>query len=164
LVEVVAAEVGVAVGRLDFEDAFAELEDRDVERAAAQVVDGDLLVGLLVEAVGQRGGRGLVDDSLDVEAGDAPRVLGRLALNVVEVGRDGDDRFGDLLAKVGLGVGLELDRKSTRLNSSHVAISYAVFCLKKKKITSTSSSSSALRAPRKFRESNANTRAIVRAL
>src|SRR5690625_7111926 len=29
-----------------------------------------------------------------------------------------------------------LDRKSTRLNSSHVAISYAVFCLKKKNITS----------------------------
>src|SRR5690606_24844373 len=28
---------------------------------------------------------------------------------------------------------LELDRKSTRLNSSHVKISYAVFCLKKKK-------------------------------
>src|SRR5215510_6008519 len=27
------------------------------------------------------------------------------------------------------------DRKSTRLNSSHVAISYAVFCLKKKKTT-----------------------------
>src|SRR5690625_5932289 len=27
------------------------------------------------------------------------------------------------------------DRKSTRLNSSHVAISYAVFCLKKKKFT-----------------------------
>src|SRR5438094_1904459 len=28
----------------------------------------------------------------------------------------------------------ELDRKSTRLNSSHRTISYAVFCLKKKKI------------------------------
>src|SRR5258708_28739564 len=28
------------------------------------------------------------------------------------------------------------DRKSTRLNSSHQIISYAVFCLKKKKITS----------------------------
>src|SRR5699024_11869587 len=28
------------------------------------------------------------------------------------------------------------DRKSTRLNSSHVSISYAVFCLKKKKIKS----------------------------
>src|SRR5439155_22415506 len=29
----------------------------------------------------------------------------------------------------------QLDRKSTRLNSSHVAISYAVFCLKKKKVS-----------------------------
>src|SRR5258705_8933860 len=28
---------------------------------------------------------------------------------------------------------LRLDRKSTRLNSSHLGISYAVFCLKKKK-------------------------------
>src|SRR5882724_12669914 len=31
-------------------------------------------------------------------------------------------------------VALGLDRKSTRLNSSHLGISYAVFCLKKKKI------------------------------
>src|SRR5947199_6485512 len=29
--------------------------------------------------------------------------------------------------------GIPLDRKSTRLNSSHLGISYAVFCLKKKK-------------------------------
>ncbi len=64
LVEVVATEVGVAVGRLDLEDALAELEDRDVERAAAEVVDGDLLVGLLVEAVGERRRGGLVDDPL----------------------------------------------------------------------------------------------------
>src|SRR2546427_7461000 len=31
------------------------------------------------------------------------------------------------------GTKLEVDRKSTRLNSSHSQISYAVFCLKKKK-------------------------------
>src|SRR5207253_8801488 len=31
------------------------------------------------------------------------------------------------------GLSNPIDRKSTRLNSSHVAISYAVFCLKKKK-------------------------------
>src|SRR5256885_9015680 len=30
-----------------------------------------------------------------------------------------------------------VDRKSTRLNSSHLVISYAVFCLKKKKIVNT---------------------------
>src|SRR5690606_39390485 len=34
-----------------------------------------------------------------------------------------------------LGLAIGLDRKSTRLNSSHVKISYAVFCLKKKKST-----------------------------
>src|SRR5437870_7713464 len=39
---------------------------------------------------------------------------------------------GDKLSAIGI-----LDRKSTRLNSSHVAISYAVFCLKKKKINHT---------------------------
>src|SRR2546421_1916216 len=33
--------------------------------------------------------------------------------------------------------GLKKDRKSTRLNSSHDQISYAVFCLKKKKHTAT---------------------------
>src|SRR5690349_24194113 len=37
--------------------------------------------------------------------------------------------------------GVLLDRKSTRLNSSHVEISYAVFCLKKKKEMQTSISS-----------------------
>src|SRR3712207_7334971 len=37
---------------------------------------------------------------------------------------------GDLVAELDLP---ERDRKSTRLNSSHANISYAVFCLKKKK-------------------------------
>src|SRR2546427_9003110 len=36
------------------------------------------------------------------------------------------------------GPGAHRDRKSTRLNSSHSQISYAVFCLKKKKIPSPS--------------------------
>ena len=108
LVEVVTAQVGVAVGRAHLEDALGQLQDRDVEGAAAQVVDGDLLFLLLVQAVGQgRCGR-LVDDALDVQAGDAARVLGGLALGVVEVGRHGDDRLGHLLAQVGLGVALQL--------------------------------------------------------
>src|SRR3712207_8519840 len=50
-------------------------------------------------------------------------------------GRDGPHREGpaDQLAQPGVvgRVGAE-DRKSTRLNSSHANISYAVFCLKKK--------------------------------
>ena len=109
LVEVVAAEVVVPVGRLHLEDAVAELEDGHVERAAAEVEDEDRLLGaLLVEAVRERRGRRLVDDAEDVEAGDLAGVLRRLALRVVEVGRDGDDGVGDRLAEVRLRVLLEL--------------------------------------------------------
>ena len=64
----------------------ATSEDRDVEGAAAEVVDRDQLVLVLaVEAVGQRRRGRLVDDALDVEAGDLAGVLGGLALGVIEV-------------------------------------------------------------------------------
>src|SRR5437762_8745679 len=43
-----------------------------------------------------------------------------------------DRRFRD---RAGVRLGVWGDRKSTRLNSSHRCISYAVFCLKKKKKT-----------------------------
>src|SRR5699024_12837138 len=75
--------------------------------------------------------------------------LFRSLLNVIEpvqqVGNGGLAGAGgtnksDLLTGVGIEgdvlqdglVGVVADRKSTRLNSSHVSISYAVFCLKKK--------------------------------
>src|SRR5690606_39935074 len=38
-----------------------------------------------------------------------------------------------LIVATDRGIFYKIDRKSTRLNSSHVKISYAVFCLKKKK-------------------------------
>src|SRR2546422_8149983 len=41
--------------------------------------------------------------------------------------------FLDALREVHEGINVGIDRKSTRLNSSHGYISYAVFCLKKKK-------------------------------
>src|SRR5947209_17439161 len=43
--------------------------------------------------------------------------------------------LGIAVAAAEAAVGLAVDRKSTRLNSSHANISYAVFCLKKKKQT-----------------------------
>jgi hypothetical protein len=101
--------VVVAVRGLHLEDALAELEHRDVERAAAQVEDEDRVIGrLLVEPIGERRRGRLVDDPQHVEAGDLARVLRRLALRVVEVGRDGHDRVRDRLAEVRLGVGLQL--------------------------------------------------------
>ena len=107
-VEVVAAETVVARRGQHFDDAVADLQHGHVEGAAAEVVDHDLLIALLVETVGEGRGRRLVDDALDVQARDLARVLGRLTLRVGEVGRDGDDGLGHALAQIGLGVGLEL--------------------------------------------------------
>src|SRR2546422_4454019 len=44
----------------------------------------------------------------------------------------GRDIFSRIIAGAGAAITGPLDRKSTRLNSSHGYISYAVFCLKKK--------------------------------
>src|SRR2546426_3816833 len=54
-------------------------------------------------------------------------------------GRDEEEIVGRRLVRVVLELGnvaraLHRDRKSTRLNSSHLVISYAVFCLKKKNL------------------------------
>src|SRR3989442_7710221 len=50
-------------------------------------------------------------------------------LDVDHSDRGGLDQHPPPVARFGMGMS---DRKSTRLNSSHVRISYAVFCLKKK--------------------------------
>src|SRR5262245_64610194 len=70
----------------------------------------------------------LVDGRID--AGDAPaeraqgpEVQAAAATEVEHPARSRAEERGEGLAR---------DRKSTRLNSSHLGISYAVFCLKKK--------------------------------
>ncbi len=95
--------MGVAVRRFHFEHAVADFEDGDIERAAAEVVHSDGLVGVaLVKSVCESGRCRLVHDTLDVKSGDTSGVFRRLTLTVVEVSRNGDDRFGDLLAEEGL--------------------------------------------------------------
>ena len=84
------------------EHAVLDAQDRDVERAAAEVVDGDHAGVPLVEAVGQRRRGRLVDDPQHLEAGDAAGIARRGALRVVEVGRHGDDRAVDLVVELAL--------------------------------------------------------------
>src|SRR5256885_9975630 len=58
----------------------------------------------------------------------------RTAMKVdYEIYADGEALLGWLNCTVQLAA-KKADRKSTRLNSSHLVISYAVFCLKKKKL------------------------------
>src|SRR5699024_12084592 len=70
------------------------------------------------------------------------KISGRTALELISGGKENEyyrnrrsrfHRFQLYFSHV--------DRKSTRLNSSHVSISYAVFCLKKKKTHNAKSSS-----------------------
>ena len=126
-IEIIAAQRGVASHGLDLKDSVDQLEHRDVEGAAAEIVDRVQALGTLVEPVreGRRGG--LIEEPEDLEARQPTGVLGGLALRVVEVGRHGDDRAIDLSREVRLGSALEvpedlprdLDGRD-RLPTSHV--------------------------------------------
>src|SRR3712207_6887893 len=60
----------------------------------------------------------------------ASAVKRRLECDIYLRGANAEQYFNQLLQQKEV---IERDRKSTRLNSSHANISYAVFCLKKKK-------------------------------
>mmetsp|Transcript_36198 Transcript_36198/g.90334 ORF Transcript_36198/g.90334 Transcript_36198/m.90334 type:complete len:187 (+) Transcript_36198:1357-1917(+) len=97
------------------EDTVVNGEQGHIERAATKVEDKDVLFAvLLVQAVRDGGGGGLVDDAHHVEARDGAGVLGRLALRVVEVGGHRDDRVLDGGTKVGLSRLLHLDEDHRR--------------------------------------------------
>ena len=115
VVEVVTAEVRIAVGGLHLEDAVAKFEDRNIERTAAEVVHGDLHVAvLLVHTVSQCGSGRLVDDTAHLQTCDFARLLGGLTLRVGEVGRNRDDGFRNLLSEVILGSLLHLLKDDRR--------------------------------------------------
>src|SRR5256885_16623094 len=72
-----------------------------------------------------------VRDYVQVKAqGKITGELADRALAMLEIDRDGFDQWDKRIIET-----LIQDRKSTRLNSSHLVISYAVFCLQKKKST-----------------------------
>ena len=92
----------VAVGRLNFENTVSQFKDGNIKGTAAKVIysDGLFLVLILVEAECKRCSGRLVDDALDVKAGNLACILGCLALGIIEICRNGDDSFRHLLAKV----------------------------------------------------------------
>src|SRR6266704_3641994 len=99
LVDVVAAQVGVPVGRLHFYNARPDFQHGNVKRAAAQVVHRDGLVALLIQPIRQRCRRRLVDDAHHFQAGDFARLLCGLPLRIVKIRRHGDHGLCDLLAE-----------------------------------------------------------------
>src|SRR3712207_7976155 len=79
---------------------------------------------------------GARDDDLEPRVVQEVRLDARVVLGAraAEDAGASDHRDGQLMRVATVH---EADRKSTRLNSSHANISYAVFCLKKKTITRT---------------------------
>ena len=107
LIEVVAAELRVAVAGEDLDHAVLDLGDRDVERAAAQVVDEEAFLLPRVGVVGEDGGGRLVDDPDDFQPGQLAGLAGGLPLAVVEEGGDRDHGLRDRMSQRLLGAALE---------------------------------------------------------
>src|SRR5439155_4761339 len=122
------AAQAVAAGATDY---FALPDDRDALRAVVAAAVARRRATLARIALARLEGqahafREMVGESPALRATleRAARVLPHADATVLITGETGTGK--ELLARA------NRDRKSTRLNSSHVAISYAVFCLKKK--------------------------------
>src|SRR5256885_12797348 len=94
-------------------DAAARLGRGSTLAVPARIDAGGCLVGLVEERVRVRRALGHARAAM-AKTGTAPR------------------RITAAIATLGAAIPFTTDRKSTRLNSSHLVISYAVFCLKKK--------------------------------
>ncbi len=102
VVKIVATKVGVAIGRFNLENAFAQLQNANIEGAATKVVDGNdpLFFLVLVVAKGQGSCRRFVNNALYFQAGNFSGVLCSLALGIVKIGGNSNNRFGDRLAQI----------------------------------------------------------------
>src|SRR5438034_2737886 len=86
--------------------------------------------------IGSEGEAAVVDPQRDVDQYVEEAAAQNLRIKyVIETHLHADFVSGhrELSARTGAEIVFGADRKSTRLNSSHTVISYAVFCLKKKK-------------------------------
>src|SRR5699024_6358509 len=130
--DVVEGRVTVDLGTAGGEQRVLLVRARGRDIGGADDPDAHTLVASGVDVTG------VVDGHLIIGGVQRPDV------NVVESALAADEdlvqrpfaagsalRGGGVLSRRG-GAGVGLDRKSTRLNSSHVSISYAVFCLNKR--------------------------------
>ena len=99
--------MGIAVGCQYFDDTVTDLDDGYVEGTAAQVVNHDLLLFLIVKAIGKCCRGRLVDDTLYFQACDLTGILGCLTLCIIEVCGNGDDCFRYLLTQIALCISLQ---------------------------------------------------------
>src|ERR1700722_20116614 len=104
----------ISIGSDDFKDAIVQLKNRNVERAAAEIVKGNNPVLLFGESVGKRRSRRLVDQPKNIKPSDAPCIFGGLPLRVVEIRRHRNNGFRDWAAKEALSIAFQLAQDQRR--------------------------------------------------
>ena len=102
-IEIITAKGGITAGCLHLEDALLHFKQGNIKGAAAKIVNGIKAFGAVIKAIG-KGGRGwFIDQTQDFDPGQTGGILGCGACTIIEVGRNGDDRLFDRLAKAFLG-------------------------------------------------------------
>ena len=114
LVEVVAAQVGVSVGRQNFDDAVTDFDNGNIEGTSTEVIHHDLLLFFIVQTVSKRCCRRLVNDTLHIEACNLACILRCLTLCIVEISRNRDDRFRYFFSQILLRIRLQLGQNHGR--------------------------------------------------
>ena len=108
LVKVIAAEMVVAAGGKHFNHAVTDFDERHIKRAAAEVIDQNLLCLPVIQAIGKRRRSRLVDDAQNIQPRNASGVARRLTLTVRKIRRNGDDRLRNRLTQKRFRVPAEL--------------------------------------------------------
>ena len=97
-IEIVAAESVIAKHGLGCDHSREEVQDRHVERSAAQIVDQDFFV--ILGAVRHHGSRGLCQKLLNLQAGQFAGSFRRCHGGHLEIGRNRNDGFRYFLARL----------------------------------------------------------------
>ena len=89
---VVAAQSRIATRSDHFKNALRQTQNRNVEGSTAQVVNGiDAFAGV-IKAIGNGRRGGLIDQAQQMNSRQLGRILGGLALGVIEISRHSNDR------------------------------------------------------------------------
>ena len=102
IVEVLTTQVSVTSSGLDFEDTHFDGQKGHIESSSSKIKDEHitLTLDLLVKTISNGSSSGFIDDTQDVQARNCAGILCGLMLQVIEVGRDGDDCVVTIDAKI----------------------------------------------------------------
>ena len=104
VIEVLATNGDTHLGGDDFDNAVTDLDDRNIECTAAEVIYHDLLLFLVVKTVSKGCRCRLVDDTLYIKTGNLTCILCCLTLGIVEVSRNCDNSFCYFFTEVALSI------------------------------------------------------------